>query len=240
MKLLGLFQKKIGGFDMFISYSLLPHHKYFGNGCGDFVLDKVMSSNKICMVHCDYLHSGYMTDENNQEYAEFDKIACCSDSVRSRFLEGSRMPPDKVFTLRNFYDFNMIPLAEDTPYVYEQNCVNLLTVARLSYEKGIDKAVDALFASGRSEIKYFIVGDGPQRNRLQEKIKEYRMEKQVFLLGEQQNPYRYMLHADYLLVPSLHEAAPVVFDEANLLGLPILSTNTTSAQEMVAQYLRTF
>ena len=60
------------------------------------------------------------------------------------------------------------------------------------------------------------------------------MEEQVFFLGEQKNPYRYMLNADYLLVPSLHEAAPMVFDEANIIGLPIISTNTTSAHEMVA------
>jgi glycosyltransferase involved in cell wall biosynthesis len=42
-----------------------------------------------------------------------------------------------------------------------------------------------------------------------------------------------MLHADYLLVPSRHEAAPMVFDEASVLGLRIVSTNTTSAAEMV-------
>ena len=59
------------------------------------------------------------------------------------------------------------------------------------------------------------------------------MEKQVFLLGEQRNPYRYMINADYLLVSSLHEAAPMVFDEANILELPIISTNTTSANEIV-------
>ena len=42
-----------------------------------------------------------------------------------------------------------------------------------------------------------------------------------------------MLNADYLFVPSLHEAAPMVFDEANVLGLKIISTNTTSAAEMI-------
>ena len=233
MKILGLFQKKIKGYDVAISYSHLPHHKYFGNGCGDFVLDKVVCQNKICLIHCDYLHSGYMTEMNNREYLEFDKIACCSDSVRERFIYGAKIPKNKVYTLRNFYDFDIFKLANDNPYVYGDNCINLLSVARLSSEKGIDKAIDALYATGRSDINYYIVGDGPQKDILQEKIKRYHMEKHVFLLGGQQNPYRYMINADYLLVLSLHEASPMVFDEANVLGLKVISTNTTSAAEMI-------
>lgn len=235
MKMLGLFQKKIKGYDVAISYSHLPHHKYFGNGCGDFVLDKVVCQNKICLIHCDYLHSGCMTEMNNSEYSEFDRIACCSDSVRERFVYGTKISKDKVCTLRNFYDFDIVKLANDEPCVYGDNCINLLSVARLSPEKGIDKAIDALYATGRSDINYYIVGDGPQKDILQEKIKEYHMEKQVFLLGEQRNPYRYMINADYLLVPSLHEAAPMVFDEAAVLGLQVISTNTTSATEMVGR-----
>ena len=40
MRLLGLFQKKYKGYDAVISYSHLMHHKYFSNGCAEFVLDK--------------------------------------------------------------------------------------------------------------------------------------------------------------------------------------------------------
>ena len=110
-----------------------------------------------------------------------------------------------------------------------------MTVARLSYEKGIDKAINALYESKRSDIKYYVIGDGPEKKTLNDMIKKYHMEEQVLLLGEQQNPYRYMLNADYLFVPSLHEAAPMVFDEANIMGLPIISTNTTSASEMIGE-----
>jgi glycosyltransferase involved in cell wall biosynthesis len=42
-----------------------------------------------------------------------------------------------------------------------------------------------------------------------------------------------MIGADYLLVPSLNEAAPMVFDEAIVLGVPVITTNTTSATEMI-------
>ena len=57
--------------------------------------------------------------------------------------------------------------------------------------------------------------------------------KQVFFMGEKVNPYAYMKNADYLLVPSYHEAAPLVFDEAKCLGLKIITTDTVSAKELV-------
>ena len=43
-----------------------------------------------------------------------------------------------------------------------------------------------------------------------------------------------MKNADLLLLPSRHEAAPMVFDEARCLFLPVLTTDTCSAYEMVA------
>ena len=56
----------------------------------------------------------------------------------------------------------------------------------------------------------------------------------VFFYGEQSNPYRYMKNADLLLISSYHEAAPMVIDEARSLGVPILTTETTSSRDMVS------
>jgi glycosyltransferase involved in cell wall biosynthesis len=42
-----------------------------------------------------------------------------------------------------------------------------------------------------------------------------------------------MKNADLFLLPSFHEAAPMVVDEARCLGLPVLSTETTSARDMI-------
>jgi glycosyltransferase involved in cell wall biosynthesis len=78
------------------------------------------------------------------------------------------------------------------------------------------------------------VGGGPEKSRLEAKVKALGMEGRVVFESEQLNPYRYMAGADYLLVPSLHEAAPLVFDEAHALGLPVISSDTLSAREMLS------
>jgi glycosyltransferase involved in cell wall biosynthesis len=235
MKILGLFQKKIKGYDAVFSYTHLSHHKYFWNGAGDFVLDKTVSDNKICVIHCDYINSGCLSEENNREYAEFDKIACCSDSVKKRFMEGSGISADKLYTQRNFFELGIVDLANESPYEYDEAYINLLTVARLSNEKGIDRVIECIHKSGRTDLRYYLVGGGPWQDYLLSKVKEYSLEDKVFFLGEQKNPYRFMINADYLVVSSYHEAAPVVFDEAKILGLPVITTETTSAREMISE-----
>ena len=73
------------------------------------------------------------------------------------------------------------------------------------------------------------------KDALEAQIKQYGMEDVIILEGQQINPYRYIKGADYFLLSSFHEAAPMVFDESATLGVPILSTATLSASEMVEQ-----
>ena len=235
MKLLGLFQKPISGYDVVISYSHLPHPNYFGNGCADFVLDKTICENKICFVHCDYLNFGGQTEANNRAYMEFDKIACCSDSVRERFLLGSKLPDSKVHTVRNFYDLQLASYQAEGTERFDKSLVNIVLIARLSNEKGILRAIEALVQSDRKDLCYYIIGDGPQREEIARLISKYQLESRVTLLGEQSDPYQYLTQADWLLVPSFHEAAPMVFDEAMLMGIKVITTNTTSAEEMIGR-----
>lgn len=233
MKLLGLFQKQISGYDAVISYSHLPHPNYFGNGCADFVLDKTICNNKVCFVHCDYLNFGGQSEANNRAYTEFDKIACCSKSVRDRFLLGSKLPDSKVYTVRNFYDLRLVSYQSQDIGLFDESFVNVVLVARLSEEKGILRAIEALAQSGREDICYFIIGDGPQKEEIARLISQNQLDSRIIMLGEQSEPQKYVYQADWLLVPSFHEAAPMVFDEAKLMGIKVITTNTTSAEEII-------
>ena len=49
------------------------------------------------------------------------------------------------------------------------------------------------------------------------------------------NPFPYVAKADVFLLPSFHEAAPMVFGECWALGIPVISTETSSAREMVEE-----
>ena len=229
----GIMQKKIGTYDVAISYSH-PSKEHDLRSCSaEFVLKKIKAKKKICFVHADYQNESIRSSYTDSVYKNFDEIACCSESVRNHFVSALPDDIDKVTVVRNFYDLSLQVNDGYVPYQYDNSYINIVSVARLTAEKGISRAVKALYQSGRKDIRYYIVGEGPKQKDLEREIAEYKLTDKVFLLGESTYPYVYMKSADYLLVSSYHEAAPMVFDEAKLLGLKVIATNTTSAMEMI-------
>ena len=110
-------------------------------------------------------------------------------------------------------------------------------VARLSHCKGIDRAIRSVAVARQAghPLVLHIVGDGPIRNALHRCAEECAVTEWVCFHGEKQNPYPYIKQADLMLLTSYHEAAPMVIEEARCLGVPILSTKTSSSQEMVIE-----
>lgn len=126
-------------------------------------------------------------------------------------------------------------MAKAQPVNLDHGRLNVLTVARFGREKGILRALHAVAALGalRGGLRYYLIGDGLEYAEAQKTITELGLDDTVVLLGAMENPYGYMRAADVLLIPSFSEAAPMVIHESALLGTPILTTETSSAVEMV-------
>lgn len=223
-------------YDVAISYLHNGRRKAFYGGTQEYVIHCIDADKKIAFLHGDYLNCGANHKENNLAMADFDKIAACSDGCRFAFEVALPHLRDKCTTVCNCHNFDEIrQTASNDPVEYDGLYVNVIIVARLSHEKGIDRAIRALskaVANG-CKVKLHIVGDGAMRTELDRLVKEINVEENVIFYGEQSNPYRYMKNADLLLISSYHEAAPMVIDEALCLGLPILTTQTTSSKDMV-------
>lgn len=169
-------------------------------------------------------------------YALFDAIAACSQGCADSFLQVNPALREKVHVVPNCHRFDQIhQLAQAAPVNLPQDRVNVVTVARLGKEKGVERAVRAIAMLGesRKKLHYYIVGDGIQKKLIQQIIDEENLSDCVTLCGMLENPYGYIQAADLLLIPSYSEAAPLVIGEAACLGTPILSTETSSAREMI-------
>lgn len=224
-----------GQYDCAISFLHNGRREAFYGGTQDYVHNCVNAAKKVAFLHCDYCKCGANHPENNRLLAKFDKIAACSDGCRAVFENAVPELAKKAATVRNCHRHDEIKsMAIDEPHKYDDSAVNVVLVARLSHEKGIDRAISAVknaLANGLA-VKLHIVGDGSMRDELENMSAD--MRDNVIFYGEQSNPYRYMKNADLLLLTSHHEAAPMVIDEARILGLPVLTTETTSSKEMVA------
>ena len=235
-----LLTKKIGkisgSYDIAISYSQPIADHDFCNLTNEIVLDCCPADYKITFLHCDFASYGGNTARNRRLYRRFDAVAAVSDSVKRCFLAVMPEMEGRVFTVRNCCDSQeILRLSNENPVVYNRKC--LVTVVRLSKEKGLLRCIP-LFKRLKEDgfsFEWHIIGGGPLYQSLGDAISEYGMNDCIFLEGEQINPYRFLKNADYFFLPSYHEAAPIVFDEAMCLGLPILTTRTLSADELVSE-----
>jgi len=223
-----------GSYDIAISYSQPINDKEFCALTNEIVLNCCNAREKATFVHCDFGSYGGNTKYNKGLYTQFDKIAAVSDSVGQRFKNLNLELSEKVYTVRNCCDIEQIRLlAEQNSVIYENPAI--VTVARLSKEKGLIRCIPIWNRLKNEGLKFewHIIGDGNIKEELLSHIKEHSLEEYIFLHGEQTNPYRFIKNADYLLLPSYHEAAPMVFDEALCLRVPVLTTRTLSADELV-------
>lgn len=113
---------------------------------------------------------------------------------------------------------------------------NIVSVGRVSYEKGMDLAVKAcaeLVKGGNDNIRWWIVGDGPAMQEVRKVIAELDMEAYVITVGMQINPYPYIRQADLYVQPSRFEAFGLTILEAMILGKAVLATDTMGAHASI-------
>jgi glycosyltransferase involved in cell wall biosynthesis len=107
--------------------------------------------------------------------------------------------------------------------------VAVLSVARLSPEKGLDTLVRAAAAAAYPRLVVVVAGGGPERLRLQELARSLRI--RLLLLGER--PWERMVEvyasADVFCLLSLREPWGVVVNEAAACGLPLVLSDCVGA-----------
>ena len=102
----------------------------------------------------------------------------------------------------------------------------ILSVARLAKQKNFPLLLHA-FAVIRQQldVRLVIIGEGPEREALEQLIQTLGLDQSVSLLGHENNPWSSMLRADVFVLPSEEEAFGLVLVEAMACGLPVIATD---------------
>lgn len=179
-------------------------------------------------------------------YSKFNELVFVSMDNRVKFdllykdgIRDSELVKIKERVIHNYVNSNMIfeKAKENQDISYDEKNINFVTVCRLVEQKALDRLIDVHTKLTKEKIKYnmYVVGDGPLKEELENKIKENKIEDSFVLLGQKENPYPYMKNADVFCLLSYFEGYPMVVEEAKILGKKILITNT-AAREVVRKY----
>lgn len=198
-------------------------------------------SKKLCWVHIDLERNpwtGFLyrdTEEEARHYDCFDRILCVSDSVREAFLRRYGLAPEKVSTQYNPIDAEAIHrLSQKKVRLPEKKELRMVAVGRLVEQKGFDRLVQVSKRLIEEGLKHelLILGEGPERETLQDFIEQNSLGHTIRLPGFQNNPYPYMSSADLLVCSSRAEGFSTVVTEAVVLGLPVVSTECAGIREL--------
>ena len=211
---------------------------YIEGGSTYYVADHVTAKRKAAFVHIDYGQAGYTPSLDLGCYDKFDEIFTVSDEVRTHFLEVYPQYAPKVSVFPNLIDQARIRALAEQGRGFDDGFqgYRLLSIGRLSQQKRFDIAIEAMALLKKAcdlPVRWYVLGEGDQRDKLTQQIKDAGLEEDFLLLGVKSNPYPYCKHCDIYVHATGFEGKSIAIQEAQTLGKPILATDCSGNREQI-------
>ncbi|GGG58430.1 glycosyltransferase [Hymenobacter glacieicola] len=192
-------------------------------------------------------------------YNRADRIITVSRDINPELVESFGVKPEKIQTINNFFEVGQIEAKAREPLLAAEQAVYsaapvLVTSGRLAIQKNQAPLLD-IFAEllKRRPAKLVFLGDGELRNDLTRRARQLGLrvyeawneealtpDYDVYFLGTQKNPFKYIRPASLFVFPSAWEGFPMALGEAMICGVPPVTTDCpTGPREILAPSTRT-
>ncbi|NOU97338.1 glycosyltransferase [Paenibacillus sp. LMG 31456] len=200
-----------------------------------FCIDKVKAAMKIGFIHSDYDKLGMDPYLDQAYFEQLDHLVTvseeCSNILKKRFPMYER----KVKIMYNIVSPTAIHNLSLEKTDIDVEAIKLVSVGRLHDAKGFTLAIEAcrVLIQNGYQVKWYVIGEGEERSKLEQLIEEYGLQGIFCLLGNKENPYPYIKEADIYVQPSRFEGKSIAVDEAKILQKPIVVTNFNTAKDQI-------
>jgi len=170
--------------------------------------------------------------------ARADRVVCVSRSVSEFCATRLRVPGDKRVVIPNGIDadaYRGVPPADLGQFGLPPGRRAIVFVGRLHPQKGLDwflSLAPQMFQQ-LPDHDLLMVGDGPERGRLESLVRSLRLAQRVHWAGWSPHVAPLLLASDLLVLPSRWEGMPNVLLEGMAAGLPVLSTRAHGVEELL-------
>lgn len=162
-------------------------------------------------------------------YRKAYKIVAVSSAIMNKLQ--TEYNYNNVKLIYNFIEEDLVLKKSELVSEFPMTKPFILAVSRLNNKvKQLDKLITCFKESKLPQegIKLVILGDGKDKENLENLIRTEGVEDSVNLLGFVENPYVYIRNAHYLVLSSKFEGFPMVLLEALRLGTPVVSFDCPS------------
>lgn len=202
--------------------------------------EKADSLKTVAWLHTDYRCVEGNTNKELIVWDAHDKIASISTEVTKAFLSKFPTLEKKIVEIENIVAPAIIrEQAEAFDVIQEMpsepGIVKLLSIGRFCDAKNFDNIPEicSYIVGLGGKVRWYIIGFGGDEQLIQSKIREWRMENYVFILGKKENPYPYIKACDLYIQPSRFEGKAVTVREAQILNKPVIITNYPTAASQI-------
>lgn len=199
------------------------------------IVKKLKNSKNIVWIHSS-ISKWKKTKRRIESFVKrlenYEKVICICKEMKEETLQLNKNLIKKLEYIYNPVDFEKIEkLSEKDFNLEEKRLVEnkfLLTISRLdcipkdfeSLFKGFDIAKDKGY-----DGKLYIIGDGPDKEKVENMRKRSKYGNEIYLLGKKENPYNWLKKADKLVLSSRYEGFGIVLLEGLVLKKEIISSN---------------
>ena len=180
---------------------------------------------------------------NRWLYRQAQGVVTTGESLRRHLLETLALDPRRVVSVPTGIDtqrFSPVKCAADKAVAkaalgLDPQQRHLGIVATLRSWKGHLFLLDAFASLNRPELQLLIVGEGPMRGPIEDRIAALKLGERVTLAGQRSDPEHWLQALDIFCLPSYaNEGVPQAVLQAMLCGLPIVTTPVGAILEAVS------
>ncbi|MDD5091438.1 MAG: glycosyltransferase, partial [Candidatus Wallbacteria bacterium] len=165
------------------------------------------------------------------------RVIAASEAIRSQLIS------EGIFPSRISVQYNCIDLARfashrvlepEMRFERPDGCLLVGSLCRLNRDKGLDYLVQAAaLLRDRKDLRFVVVGGGPEQEFLRALIREKGLENRFFLAGPTNRPEQVYPQFDIFVIPSRTEGLGIALIEAMACGLPSIGANVGGIPEII-------
>ena len=204
------------------------------------IVQHFKNENKCVWIHCDY--GNRIKREEEHIFRKYRKIVCVSKFTRNSFAKRYPSLDDRTIYIYNVCSIDSIKVKSEeniNDRLFDTSVFTIISIGRIAPVKRFHEipAIARKLKDAGCVFRWYIIGGGSNEdtNKIKTAIQSNGVMNEVMMLGTRANPYSYLKKADLLVSTSESEACPMIFNEAKILGTPIVSANFGTSHEFIKQ-----
>ena len=204
--------------------------KKFSKNNFKLILREAVDPHVAASIQRNYISERIILYIKKMLYPKSDRIIAISHGVKDSLINNLAIDPKIINVVYNpAADKKIIDLSLEIIDDYSFKNYTIVNIGRLTKQKDHLTLLKAFkLVVKKTKCNLLIIGEGSEKENIENYIKSNDLENYVNLLGYKSNPWKYLSRSNLFVLSSIWEGFGNVIVESMLLGIPVISTKCKS------------